>query len=32
MNITHPELIAGILLGCLWTATLFALFISKHLP
>lgn len=32
MTLTHPELLAGILIGCIWTATLFALFISRHLP
>lgn len=26
------DLITGVLLGCIWTACLFAIFISRHLP
>jgi hypothetical protein len=28
----HMDLLAGILLGCIWTSCLFAVFIARHLP
>lgn len=28
----NMDLIAGVLLGCIWTSCLFAIFIARHLP